>query len=135
MIKFNVSETKDTVIGKDMTERRVKLFSSPKSKIKTEPFALGMTVIEPGKSHEIHEHDANSEIQVIYSGIGLMISGGREVKIKKGDVIGLTVNEDHGFKNTGDTNLEILWIYYPPGLADEKFLTEEEEDSHGDFSR
>ena len=81
-----------------------------------------MTVIEAGQEHEIHEHALNSEVQLIYEGSGIMRTGREEIPVEKGDVIGLVTDEPHGFVNTGSGPLKILWIYYPPGLAEEKFL-------------
>lgn len=122
MVKFNLEEKEGTFIGEGITRREVKLFSSPNSPIATEDFALGMTIIDPGQEHEIHEHECNSEIQVIYEGQGIMKSGEQRIPIEKGQIIGLDTLEPHGFINTGKTPLKILWIYYPPGLAEEKFL-------------
>lgn len=124
MIKFTIEEKKGVVIGKDEYEREVKLFSSPKSKISTEGFALGMTIIEPGQKHEEHEHDANKEIMVIYDGEGQLLSNGIVLNVQKGDIMGFDFNEPHGFINIGTTPLKILWIYHPTGVADEKFLVE-----------
>ena len=122
MIKYNMDEWEGVWIGDDITRREIKLFSSPKSVIKTEDFAVGMTIIEAGKQHEIHEHDANCEMIVVYSGEGILISGGKEYTVSRGDVLGFGYKENHGFINTGEEPLMLCWIYYPPGVADEKFL-------------
>lgn len=123
MKKFSLSEKKGVFICKDEYYREVKLFASPNSEISAETFALGMTVIEPGKRHEEHVHDTNKEIMVIYEGEGILLSKGEKIHVKKDDVMGFDYNEPHGFINTGDVPLKILWIYHPPGLAEEKFLT------------
>lgn len=122
MIQFNMEQWRGVTIGEGATAREVKLFTSPQSKIQSEQFASGITVIEPGQGHEIHVHDSNLELQLIYNGTGILYSGGKEYPIKKGDVIGLGIGEDHGFLNTGDDALEIFWIYYPTGMAEKKFL-------------
>ncbi|WP_130861171.1 cupin domain-containing protein [Bacilliculturomica massiliensis] len=122
MVKFKLDELPGTFIGEGQTRREVKLFSSPNSDIATEHFALGMTIIEPGQEHEVHEHELNSEVQVIYAGAGVMRTRDGEIPVEKGDVIGLATEEPHGFANTGAEALKILWVYYPPGLAEEKFL-------------
>lgn len=122
MYRLKLEKTAGTFIGEGKTLREVRLFTSPRSRISTEDFALGMTVINPGQEHEVHRHQVNSEVQLIYEGTGLMRAEGGEFPIEKGDVIGLNVKEAHGFVNTGGVPLKILWIYYPPGLAEEKFL-------------
>lgn len=122
MKKFPIELHKGTIIGENEFRREVKLFTSPKSLIETPDFALGMTVIEPGQKHESHAHDANQEVMIIYEGSGIAIIDNVETKVCKGDVISVAKNESHGFVNTGEENLEIIWIYYPPGVADKKFL-------------
>lgn len=125
MIRFEIEKKKGTFIGQGKYHREVKLFSSSKSEISTEKFALGMTIIEPGQWHEEHEHDANQEIMLIYEGTGILTSNGEEFQVKKGDIFSFEYNEAHGFRNTGTTALKILWIYHPPGVAEEKFLVRE----------
>lgn len=122
MYKFQLEKTEGTFIGEEKALREVKLFTSPHSPIGTEHFAFGMTVIEPGQEHEVHQHQANGEVQLIYEGAGLMRTANGEVFVEKGDVVGLEAEESHGFVNTGGGPLKILWIYYPPGQAEEKFL-------------
>lgn len=122
MVQFHMAHWKGVMIGQGITAREVKLFTSPHSTIQSEDFSTGITVIPPGKEHEIHRHEANLELQVIYNGTGILYSGGKEYSVCKGDIIGLGLNEEHGFRNTGKENLEILWIYYPSGAAEEKFL-------------
>lgn len=127
MKKFTIKEKKGVFIGEGMTRREVKLFSSPNSPVQSEHFALGMTIVEPGQEHEIHEHDCNQEIVVVYSGEGRVRNGEDNVHaIKKGDILCFGFNDPHGFINDGNEDLMLLWIYYPPGLAESKFLTTEE---------
>lgn len=122
MKKFPLELHKGTIIGADEFRREVKLFTSPKSLVETQDFALGMTIIEPGQKHEVHGHDGNQEVMVIYEGKGMAVIDDVEVAICKGDIISVGKNETHGFMNTGEDDLKILWVYYPPGVADEKFL-------------
>lgn len=122
MVKFNLEEKQGTFVGEMITRREVKLFTSPNSEISTKDFAMGMTIIDPGQEHEIHEHESNGEVQVIYDGAGIMKSADLQIPVKKGDIIGLDTLEPHGFINTGNVPLKILWVYYPPGLAEQKFL-------------
>lgn len=124
MVIFNYKDRKGIYIGEGITRRIVKLFSSPNSIIPTEDFAFGMTIINPGKEHEIHEHDLNQEIIIVFSGYGyLKTNDNNSEYIKQGDIIGFEIDEPHGFVNTGTDDLILLWIYYPPGLAEKKFLS------------
>lgn len=124
---FSIEQKKGVYIGEDVTRREVKLFSSPNSSVSSEHFALGMTIVESGQEHEIHEHDCNQEIVIVYSGEGHVRNGeNNEVAIKKGDILSFEYNDPHGFINDSDEDLMLLWIYYPPGLAEQKFLIKDE---------
>lgn len=125
MIKYQLESHQGTVIGTGEYKRVVKLFTSPNSLIKTEDFALGMTVIRPGQRHEVHGHNSNQEVMIIYDGTGIAVINHVEMPVHKGDVISVGENETHGFINTGECDFKILWIYYPPGIAEEKFLRKE----------
>lgn len=122
MIKYSIDSKKGIFINKNKYIREIKLFTSPKSEIKREDFALGMTIIGVNKRHEVHAHVENKEIIVVYEGIGEAIIDGNIVSIEKDDIIEIEKNESHGFINTGNKELKLLWIYSPPGVADEKFF-------------
>lgn len=128
MIKYKLKDKKGQWIGENEYHREVKLYSSPnKSKILSEHFALGMTIIEPHHRHEEHEHDANREIMIIYEGKGILTSKGEEIVVEKGDILSFDFNEPHGFVNNEDSTLKILWIYHPPGYAETKFYVPDED--------
>lgn len=124
MERLSIEEKKGVFINEDINRREVKLFASPKSKIKRD-FAIGMTIIKPGKVHEPHEHDKNQEIVVVYEGKGIASIGEKTFAIEKGDLISIEYNETHCFENNSNENLKLLWIYSPSGLADEKFIIED----------
>ena len=126
MIKYNLNEWEGVWIGEGVTHREVKLFASPKSKINAETFAVGMTIVGAGQRHEVHEHEANREMIVVYDGEGILQSGGKEYPVCKGDILGFGYQENHGFINTGNEPLMLCWIYYPPGVADDKFYISHE---------
>lgn len=123
MVCKRIEDFIGTYIGEGDFRREVKLFSSPNSLMASEHFALGMTIIGPGKRHECHAHDSNREIIVVYEGEGSADIAGDSISIRRGDIIELRENEGHAFVNTGAGNLCLLWIYFPPGLAEQKFLT------------
>ena len=125
MVKHKLLEKPGKFIGENEYHREVKLYASPNSSIYAENFAVGMTIIYPGHKHEEHEHDTNREIMIIYEGKGILTTRGQEIFVEAGDILGFDFNEPHGFINTEDVPLRIIWIYHPPGLAEEKFLIKE----------
>lgn len=121
MKKTSIYQEKGVFINEGINRREIKLLASPKSKIKRDDFAMGLTIIEPGKIHEAHEHNSNEEIVFVYEGKGIANIGDISTSVEKGDLIGIDYNEAHSFTNTGDEDLVLLWVYSPPGIADEKF--------------
>jgi len=122
MQRLNIDEIPGTVINQGINQREVKLLASPNSQISREGFALGVTIVGAGKIHEEHAHDQNEEIVVILQGKGTAFIGGNEITVKTGDVLGINKLEGHKFINTDTSELQLLWIYSPPGVAEEKFL-------------
>lgn len=130
MKKFDLYSFPGKLNGEGENERLNKLLASPNSKITAPDFALGLVVIEPGKGHEIHQHSAHREIIVVVEGEVIMHQeeGDEGIRLKKGDFIGFDFNEPHGFRNISDKTLYMLWIYYPPGEAEDKFLIKDKEE-------
>ncbi len=124
MQKFDIYSFPGLERGEDIFTRVNKLLASPNSKISSPDFALGVVIMEPGRGHEIHTH-SNKEICVVLEGRAHLYQeeGGEGILLQKGDFFGFDHNEPHGFMNIGDETFYMLWIYYPPGQAEEKFLT------------
>lgn len=122
MYKESIDNCKGIFINENEFRRQIKLFASPKSLIARKHFALGMTIIGVNKIHESHAHDSNEEIVLVYEGKGIAKIGEKQINIEKGDLIGIEKKESHKFINDGCSELKLLWIYSPPGEADEKFL-------------
>ena len=129
MQKYNLFTYPGIERGEGIFNRVNKLLASPNSKIPSPDFALGVVAMEPGKGHEIHEHGENREICVVLQGKALLHQkeGDEGVLLEKGDFIGFDYNDPHGFMNIGDETFYMLWIYYPPGQAEEKFLIRDKE--------
>ena len=118
---FHLNGIKGKIINKGVYEREIKILSSPSSTIKRLDFTVGISIIGPGKMHEKHKHSKNEELIIVIKGKGLAKIANRQFEICTGSVIGLGKNEPHEFINTGTIDLQLLWIYSPPG-AEEKFL-------------
>jgi quercetin dioxygenase-like cupin family protein len=120
---FKLDEVAGVTINQQINERRIKLLASPTSSIKRHQFSVGVSIVEPGKIHEKHKHDESEELIVVIGGEGLAEIAGQEFAIGYGSVIGIDRGESHGFVNTGQSALVLLWIYDPPG-AERKFSGE-----------
>lgn len=102
-------------------DRLIKLLSSPSISRNSTHFAVGLSLIEPGRIHEEHSHDAEEVIYIISGKGELTINGNEIVSLSKGTVIVLKAGEKHSIKVLGDEQLVCLWIYAPPG-PEKKFI-------------
>lgn len=102
-------------------DRTVKLLASPSINRRSTNFAVGISIIEQGKEHEVHVHDSEETIFVL-SGHGLItINGEERVPLEPETVIVLRGGEPHGLTNTGNEALRVLWVYAPTG-PESKFV-------------
>ena len=70
---------------------------------------VGRTVLKPGARHERHLHPNCDEFLVVMSGSGeVHTNTGREPS-KAGDVIFTPRGNWHGFDNTGDEDVLLIW--------------------------
>jgi quercetin dioxygenase-like cupin family protein len=75
----------------------------------TEELVVGRTVLRPGARHERHAHPNCDEFLVVMSGRGeIYTDNGREAS-KAGDVIFTPRGHFHGFDNTGDEDVLLIW--------------------------
>jgi quercetin dioxygenase-like cupin family protein len=76
---------------------------------KSDQLVVGRTVLPPGARHERHLHPNCDEFLVVMSGHGeIHTNTGRE-KSKAGDVIFTPRGNYHGFDNTGDEDVLLIW--------------------------
>lgn len=120
MQHFTIDEVAGVTINENINERLIKLLASPISDIRREQFSVGLSIIAPGRVHEEHKHDESEELIVVVGGQGQAKVAGQEFSIAYGSVIDINRGESHGFVNTGQSTLVLLWIYAPPG-AEKKF--------------
>ena len=70
---------------------------------------VGRTVLTPGARHERHAHPNCDEFLLVMSGAGeIYTNDGREPS-RAGDVIFTPRNNWHGFDNTGDEDVLLIW--------------------------
>ena len=77
--------------------------------IESPQLLVGRTVLTPGARHERHAHPNCDEFLIVMSGEGeIYTNEGREPS-KAGDVIFTPRNNWHGFDNTGDEDVLLIW--------------------------
>jgi len=64
--------------------------------------------IPPGSSIGVHVHEGEQEITVILSGSGEVLEDGKWLPIHPGDVTITPSGSEHGIRNTGDEDIEMI---------------------------
>ena len=80
------------------------------TQIKSHGLSCGVLVLPPGESLPLHYHSPQ-EIYIIRQGEGILLSSLSSKKVYKDSFVYIPKNVDHGLKNTGEEDLEILWIF------------------------
>jgi quercetin dioxygenase-like cupin family protein len=75
----------------------------------TETLVVGRTVLRPGARHERHAHPNCDEFLVVMSGRGEIYTDGGREPATAGDVIFTPRGHFHGFDNTGDEDVLLIW--------------------------
>jgi quercetin dioxygenase-like cupin family protein len=75
----------------------------------SERLVVGRTVLEPGARHERHRHPSCDEFLVVMSGRGEIYLDEGEAPSQAGDVIFTPAGHWHGFNNTGDEDVLLIW--------------------------
>lgn len=70
-------------------------------------FVMRVGEIMPGQVSALHRHDYEHEV-FVFAGKGALIQTGKEIPLKRGDVVFLAPNEEHAFANTGQVPLRII---------------------------
>ena len=80
---------------------------------------LGITVFPPGAKHDIHRHPNAEEFEYLVSGHGIARVGDADVELGPGEVVFVPKNDYHGFENTGDEPVFMIWGYAGAASLDE----------------
>ena len=72
--------------------------------------SCGILVLPPGEELRLHYHSPQ-EIYIIRRGEGLLLSSLSTRKVCKDSFVYIPQNFEHGLKNTGEEDLELLWIF------------------------
>ncbi|HOM43832.1 MAG TPA: cupin domain-containing protein [Bacillota bacterium] len=74
-----------------------------------------LTTVKPGGEIIPHTHEVLEVIYVI-EGEGSALVNGERRKAEKGTIVAANIGSEHGFINTGDTDL-VLYCVFSPGIA------------------
>lgn len=88
-----------------------------KDALQAENFVTGHSTIFPGGRVPMHAHK-NEEVYVILSGRGKMVVGDEAREVEGVSAVYIPSNVEHSLTNTGDENMEILYVYSPAGIVD-----------------
>jgi quercetin dioxygenase-like cupin family protein len=78
-------------------------------KANSEDFLLGWTVLPPGARHHRHRHPHADEFFIVLSGHGLVYTDDEDEVADEGDVVFTRRGHWHGFNNTGDVDVALVW--------------------------
>ena len=81
-------------------------------------FSSGIQVLPPGCEVREHGHQQNHELIFIYEGRGIVDIDGEVTEIGPESTVLFTRNATHRIENTGDADMRMFWVFFPPGLED-----------------
>ena len=81
-------------------------------------WSSGIQVMPPGGMVREHGHKQNHELVYVYEGTGEVDINGEVSSFGPGTTILFARNCTHWIKNTGDTDMKMFWVFFPPGLED-----------------
>lgn len=85
---------------------------------------VGWTVLRPGASHECHRHRNCDEFFIVLEGEGHIITDTGLEPSRKGDVVYSPRGCWHGFDNTSDRDVVLVWGWMGAGsIADSGYET------------
>ena len=75
----------------------------------SDKLVVGWTLLPPGARHEKHRHHNADEFFVVLKGSGFIYTDGGEEPSGEGDVIFTPRGHWHGFNNTTDKDVLLVW--------------------------
>jgi quercetin dioxygenase-like cupin family protein len=70
---------------------------------------LGWTVLPPGARHDRHRHPNADEFFIVLAGQGHVYTDGEDQAAREGDVVLTRRGHWHGFNNTGEADVTLVW--------------------------
>ncbi|WP_321325480.1 cupin domain-containing protein [uncultured Parasphingorhabdus sp.] len=79
-------------------------------------FSSGIQVLPRGCEVREHGHRQNHELIFIYEGEGIVEINGKVTPIMPGATVLFSRNDLHRIENTGEIDIRLFWVFFPPGL-------------------
>ena len=79
-------------------------------------FSSGIQVLPPGCHVREHGHGQNHELLFFYEGTGRCEIEDESYDLVPGTTVLFGRNTRHLIENTGETDLKLLWVFFPPAL-------------------
>ena len=74
---------------------------------------VGLNAFEPGQSHALHAHAGMDKVYHVLDGEGTFLLEGRELAMRRGDLLVAPDGVPHGVRNTGTARLTVLVVLAP----------------------
>jgi mannose-6-phosphate isomerase-like protein (cupin superfamily) len=81
-------------------------------------FSSGVQVLPPGCHVRDHGHLQNHELVFVYEGRGVCTMDERTCDVVPGTTLLFGRRAVHRIENTGDADMKLFWVFFPPGLED-----------------
>ena len=81
-------------------------------------FSSGIQVLEEGSSVRKHAHERSHELIFIYEGEGYAEVDGESYELRQGSMMVIGRGTQHMVLNSGNSQLKMMWVIFPPGLED-----------------
>ena len=81
-------------------------------------FTSGVQVLPPGCHVREHGHRRNHELIFVHSGRGEVEIEGETYAVEPGSSVLFGSYARHVIRNVGEDDLELFWVFMPPGLED-----------------
>lgn len=81
-------------------------------------FSSGIQVLPPGCAVREHGHLQNHELLFFYEGTGRCEIEDETYDIVPGTTVIFGRHARHLLENTGDVDMKLFWVFFPPGLED-----------------
>jgi quercetin dioxygenase-like cupin family protein len=85
----------------------------------TDRLVVGRTVLRPGARHERHRHPRCDEFLVVMTGRGEIYTDEGREPAAAGDVVFTPAGHWHGFDNTSDDDVLLLWGWSGAGSLEQ----------------
>lgn len=94
-------------------------FLIDKTTANSKELLVGRTVLPPGAMHDRHRHFNCEEFWIVLQGSGVMYTNEGERPAKEGDVVLIPREHWHGFKNTTDSDVILIWGWSGAGSLED----------------